>query len=31
MLSDNQIVIALFTSLVTGILAVRLGIQLYEY
>jgi photosystem I reaction center subunit XII len=31
MLSDSQIVIALFTALLTGILAVRLGIQLYEY
>jgi photosystem I reaction center subunit XII len=31
MLSDSQIVLALFTALVTGILAVRLGIQLYEY
>jgi len=31
MLSDSQIVLALFTALLTGIFAVRLGIQLYEY
>ncbi len=31
MLSDTQIVIALFTALCTGILALRLGVQLYEY
>jgi photosystem I reaction center subunit XII len=31
MLSDTQIFIALFTALFTGILALRLGVQLYEY
>ena len=30
MLSDSQIFIALFVSLLTGILAVRLGTQLYK-
>nr|YP_009105718.1 M polypeptide of photosystem I [Neocystis brevis]AIT94408.1 M polypeptide of photosystem I [Neocystis brevis] len=29
-LSDSQIFIALFTALITGILAVRLGIALYK-
>nr|YP_009106219.1 M polypeptide of photosystem I [Binuclearia lauterbornii]AIT95015.1 M polypeptide of photosystem I [Binuclearia lauterbornii] len=29
-LSESQIFIALFISLVTGILAVRLGIELYK-
>jgi photosystem I reaction center subunit XII len=29
-LSDSQIVIALFTSLVTGIFALRLGTELYK-
>ena len=30
MLSDNQIFVALFTSLLTGILAFRLGTELYK-
>jgi photosystem I reaction center subunit XII len=30
MLSDTQIVIAMFTALITGIFAVRLGVQLYN-
>lgn len=30
MISDTQIVIAMFTALLTGILAVRLGVQLYN-
>jgi len=30
-LSDTQLVIALFTALLTLLLAVRLGIQLFEY
>nr|YP_009254427.1 photosystem I subunit XII [Verdigellas peltata]CZF96680.1 photosystem I subunit XII [Verdigellas peltata] len=30
MLSDNQVFIALFTSLITGILAFRLGTELYK-
>ena len=29
-ISDSQIFIALFTALITGILAVRLGIELYK-
>nr|YP_009105394.1 M polypeptide of photosystem I [Koliella longiseta]AIT93988.1 M polypeptide of photosystem I [Koliella longiseta] len=29
-LADSQIFIALFTALVTGILALRLGIALYK-
>ena len=30
MISDSQVFLALFTSLVTGILAIRLGIELYK-
>ena len=30
MLSDSQVFIALFVALITGILAVRLGTQLYK-
>jgi photosystem I reaction center subunit XII len=30
MLSDSQVFVALFTALCTGILALRLGISLYE-
>jgi len=30
MLSDSQVFIALFVSLITGLLAVRLGTQLYK-
>jgi photosystem I reaction center subunit XII len=29
-ISENQIFIAIFTALITGILAVRLGIELYK-
>ncbi|RYX99996.1 MAG: photosystem I reaction center subunit XII [Cyanobacteriota bacterium] len=29
-ISDSQIFIALFTALITGILAVRLGLELYK-
>ena len=29
-LSDSQIFIALFTSLVTGVLALKLGTELYK-
>ena len=29
-LVDNQVYIALFVALITGILAVRLGIELYK-
>jgi photosystem I reaction center subunit XII len=29
-LSDSQLVIALFTALVTGIFALRLGTELYK-
>ena len=29
-ISDSQIFIALFTALITGVLAVRLGIELYK-
>nr|YP_009725368.1 M polypeptide of photosystem I [Trebouxia lynnae]ABX82649.1 M polypeptide of photosystem I [Trebouxia aggregata]QHO63874.1 M polypeptide of photosystem I [Trebouxia lynnae] len=29
-ISDSQIFIALFTALITGILAVRLGFELYK-
>jgi photosystem I reaction center subunit XII len=30
MLSDTQVFLALFVSLITGVLAVRLGTQLYK-
>ena len=30
MLSDSQVFLALFVSLITGVLAVRLGTQLYK-
>jgi len=30
MLSDSQVFIALFVALITGVLAVRLGTQLYK-
>ena len=30
MLTDSQVFIALFVALITGILAVRLGTQLYK-
>ena len=30
MISDSQVFLALFTSLITGILAIRLGIELYK-
>lgn len=29
-ISDSQIFIALFTALITGVLAVRLGLELYK-
>nr|YP_009105968.1 M polypeptide of photosystem I [Gloeotilopsis sterilis]YP_009106300.1 M polypeptide of photosystem I [Interfilum terricola]AIT94765.1 M polypeptide of photosystem I [Gloeotilopsis sterilis]AIT95097.1 M polypeptide of photosystem I [Interfilum terricola] len=29
-ISESQIFIALFTALITGILAIRLGIELYK-
>nr|YP_009105905.1 M polypeptide of photosystem I [Microthamnion kuetzingianum]AIT94689.1 M polypeptide of photosystem I [Microthamnion kuetzingianum] len=29
-ISESQIFIALFTALITGILAVRLGVELYK-
>ena len=28
--SDSQIFVALFTALITGVLAVRLGVELYK-
>ena len=30
MLSDTQVFLALFVSLITGVLAIRLGTQLYK-
>jgi photosystem I reaction center subunit XII len=29
-ISESQIFVALFTALITGVLAVRLGIELYK-
>nr|YP_009106456.1 M polypeptide of photosystem I [Geminella minor]AIT95253.1 M polypeptide of photosystem I [Geminella minor] len=29
-ISESQIFIALFTALITGVLAIRLGIELYK-
>ena len=28
--SDSQVFVALFTALITGVLAVRLGVELYK-
>ena len=29
-ISDSQVFVALFTALITGVLAVRLGVELYK-